>query len=152
MTFESERAVNRIIRWTVAWCDAVAMGEKQGQTNAAGDDPITQYAQSLITAKPANADNSPHGTEKESSPFYGYYFRVVTANSVAGTKSNVSRGKKTRELALVAYPADYRSSGVMTFIVTQDGTVYEKDLGPNTAKIAPDVKERSRASSWHKAE
>jgi hypothetical protein len=40
----------------------------------------------------------------------------------------------------------------MTFIVTQDGTVYEKDLGPETTKIAPDVKERSRASSWHKAE
>ena len=133
-------------------CDAVAMGEKQGQTNAAGDDPITQYAQSLITAKPANADNSPHGTEKESSPFYGYYFRVVSANSVSGTRTNVSRGQKAGGLVLVAYPAEYRSSGVMTFIVTQDGTVYEKDLGPDTTKIAPDVKERRPASSWHKAE
>jgi hypothetical protein len=131
-------------------CNAVSMAKKQGQTKAADDDPIGQYAQSLVTA---NADNSaPRTVDRESSPFYGYYFRVVTANSPAGTKSNVSRGKKADGLVLVAYPAEYRSSGVMTFIVTQDGTVYEKDLGPETTKIAPDVKERSRASSWHKAE
>jgi hypothetical protein len=127
-------------------CNAVAMAKKQGQTAAAGDDPISQYAQSLVTV---NSDNNARGTvDRESSPFYGYYFRVVTANSAAG--SDLSRGKKAGGLILVAYPAEYRSSGVMTFIVTQDGTVYEKDLGPNTAKIAPDVKQRSPASSWHK--
>ncbi|PYX03344.1 MAG: DUF2950 domain-containing protein, partial [Acidobacteria bacterium] len=98
------------------------------------------------------ADNSARGTEKESSPFYGYYFRLVSLNSLNGTKTNVPRDKMTRALALVAYPAEYRSSGIMTFIVTQDGTVYERDLGPSTTKIAPDVKERSPASSWHKAE
>ena len=131
-------------------CNAVAMAKKQGQTASAGDDPIGQYAQSLVTV---NSDNNARGTvDRESSPFYGYYFRVVTANSVAGTKSHVSRSKKAGGLVLVAYPAEYRSSGVMTFIVTQDGTVYEKDLGPDTTKIAPDVKQRSRASSWHKAE
>jgi Protein of unknown function (DUF2950) len=129
-------------------CNAVAMAKKQGLTAAAGDDPIGQYAQSLVTM---NSDNNARGTvDRESSPFYGYYFRVVTANSVAGIKSDVSRGKKAGGLVLVAYPAEYRSSGVMTFIVTQDGTVYEKDLGPNTAKIAPDVKQPSPASSWHK--
>ena len=133
-------------------CNAVAMAKKQGQTNAAGDDPIDQYAQSLVTANSANADNSARGTEKESSPFYGYYFRLVSLNSLNGTKTNVPRDKMTRALALVAYPAEYRSSGVMTFIVTQDGTVYERDLGPSTTKIALDVKERSPASSWHKAE
>jgi hypothetical protein len=130
-------------------CKAVAMAKKQGQTKA-GDDPIDQYAQSLVNA---NADSTDRGTvEKDSSPFYGYYFRVMAANSADGSKSNVSGGKKARGLALVAYPAEYRSSGVMTFIVTQDGTVYEKDLGPDTTKIAPDVKERSPASSWHKPE
>lgn len=129
-------------------CDAVAMAKKQGQTQAAGDDQISQYAQSLVNE---NVDNSARTTIDKEAPFYGYYFRVVTANSVAGAKSDVSPGKKTRGLALVAYLAEYRSSGVMTFLVTQDGTVYEKDLGPDTAEIAPDVKERSPASSWHKA-
>ena len=131
-------------------CDAVATALKQGQTKAADDDPIGQYAKGIVTA---NADNSaPRSVDRKPSPFYGYYFRVVTANSVAGNKSSVSAGKKGRGLALVAYPAEYRSSGVMTFVVTQDGTVYEKDLGPDTTKIAPDVKERRPASSWHKAE
>jgi hypothetical protein len=130
-------------------CNAVAMAKKQGQTKAADDDPIGQYAQSLVTA---NADNSARGTVDREDPFYGYNFRIVTANSVAGTKSIVSRGKKAGGLVLVAYPAEYRSSGVMTFIVTKNGTVYEKDLGPDTTKIAADVKERRPASSWHKAE
>ena len=130
-------------------CNEFAMAEKPGQTQAAGDDPIGQYAQSLVNA---NAGNSARGTSDRESPFYGYYFRVVTANSVAGAKSNVSHSKKAGGLVLVAYPAEYRSSGVMTFIVTQDGTVYEKDLGPNTAKVAPGVKERTPASSWHKAQ
>src|SRR6266481_2612001 len=70
-------------------CNAVAMAKKRGQTNAAGDDPIDQYAQSLVTAHSANADNNARGTEKESSPFYGYYFRLVSLNSLNGTKTNV---------------------------------------------------------------
>ena len=131
-------------------CNAFAMEKKQRQTKAAADDPIGQYAQNLVNA---NADNSARQTGgRELSPFYGYYFRLVTANSAAGATINVSHGKKTRSLVLVAYPAEYRSSGVMTFIVTQDGKVYERNLGPSTAKIAPGMKERSPASSWHKAE
>jgi Protein of unknown function (DUF2950) len=132
-------------------CNAVAIAKKQGQTKPADDDPIGQYAQSLVNANTANAEAARGTVARDRSPFYGYYFRVVTANSVAEAKNNVSRGKKARALALVAYPVEYRSSGVMTFIVTQDGTVYEKDLGPDTTKIAPVVKERSPASSWHKA-
>jgi hypothetical protein len=131
-------------------CKGFSMERNQAQTKPAADDPIGQYAQNLVDA---NADNSARQTGgRESSPFYGYYFRVVTANSAAGATINVSHSKKTRSLVLVAYPAEYRSSGVMTFIVTQDGKVYERDLGPSTAKIAPGVKERSPASSWHKAE
>ena len=48
----------------------------------------------------------------------------------------------------MAYPADYRSSGVMTFVVTDDGALYEKDLGPDTATVAPKLNERP-ASGWH---
>jgi hypothetical protein len=128
--------------------DAFAMAKKQGQTQAAGDDPIDQYALGLVNA---NTDNSARMTFDRGAPFYGYYFRAVTADSVA-TKKNVSHSKNTRALALVAYPAEYRSSGVMTFVVTQDGTVYEKDLGPNTTKIAPDMKQCRPTSGWHTAE
>lgn len=54
--------------------------------------------------------------------------------------------------AFVAYPAEYRSSGVMTFIVGQDGVVYQKDLGPKTEAMAKAMKEYNPNSSWQKAE
>jgi hypothetical protein len=58
----------------------------------------------------------------------------------------------TGGFAFVAYPAEYRSSGVMTFIVGEDGTVYEKDLGKKTETIAKAMKEYDPNSSWKKAE
>ena len=58
----------------------------------------------------------------------------------------------TEGFAFVAYPAEYRSSGVMTFIVSQDGVVYEKDLGKNTEVLAKAMKEYNPNSSWQKAE
>jgi len=58
----------------------------------------------------------------------------------------------TEGFAFVAYPAEYRSSGVTTFIVSADGNVYEKDLGPKTAEVAKTMKEYNPDSSWKKAE
>jgi hypothetical protein len=58
----------------------------------------------------------------------------------------------TAGFAFVAYPAEYRSSGVMTFIVEQDGVVYEKDLGKKTDVLAKDMKEYNPGSGWQKTE
>jgi hypothetical protein len=58
----------------------------------------------------------------------------------------------TRGFAFVAYPAEYRSSGVMTFIVNEDGEVYQKDLGEKTEVVAKTMKEYNPNSSWQKAE
>lgn len=126
-------------------CNAFVTAKKQGETKATSDDPISQYAQALVTAGRTNSDS------KEASPFDGYYFRVVTGNSGAGRSSYVSNGKKAGSLALIAYPAEYRSSGVVTFIVTQNGVVYERDLGQNTRRLAADIKERRPDSGWHVA-
>jgi hypothetical protein len=112
-----------------------------GDAKAASEDPITRFAQSLFAA---DADSNTRASDKkESYLFHGYYFRRVTGNSAAG-------GGKKKGLALVAYPAEYRSSGVKTFIVTQKGIVFEKDLGPSTTTVAPDISVRS--SGWHAAE
>ena len=123
-------------------CEALGRTTKQHEAGASSDDPITGYAERLL----APADGGPTPEE----PFHGYYFRVVTKRP--GTKVTTggshAGGKKTRGLAFVAYPADYRSSGVMTFVVTDDGDLYEKDLGPDTATLAPNLKE-SPASGWH---
>jgi hypothetical protein len=111
---------------------------------AASQDPITRFAQSLITPSTANGDISTQAIDdKESYLFHGYYFRRITGNSAAG-------GGKKKGLALVAYPADYRSSGVKTFTVTEKGIVFEKDLGPSTTTVAPTITVRS--SGWHPAE
>jgi len=133
-------------------CRALAKTKEPSATYTTGGDPITQYAQSLVSARTANADSVSGNAEKESSPFHGYYFRAVTGNSAPMANSYAAAVKKTAGLALVAYPAEYGSSGVMTFIVTHDGVVYEKDLGPKTSKVALALKERGPDSSWRPAD
>jgi hypothetical protein len=61
-------------------------------------------------------------------------------------------GKMTAGFAFIAYPAEYRSSGVMTFLVKQDGIVYEKDLGPRTGQLAKTLTRYERDGSWRKAD
>jgi Protein of unknown function (DUF2950) len=70
-------------------------------------------------------------------PYHGYYFKVLTQqgpNAEGGAMDYVVRGKMIGGFALVAYPAEYGNSGVMTFLVNHKGVVYQKDLGPRTAK------------------
>jgi len=125
-------------------CEQFALAKNAGE-KAASEDPTTQFVQSLVSAGVANAG------KKDSDPFHGYDFRIVNANSGAGANSDVSGNNKDDGLALVAFPVDYRTSGVMTFIVSNNGIVYEKDLGSETATLAQDLK-RGPDSSWHAAE
>jgi hypothetical protein len=72
-------------------------------------------------------------------PYHGYYFRILTAQGAGapgGAKSWVVDGKLTGGFALVAWPADYGKSGVQTFVVNQQGIVFQKDLGAQTDQIA----------------
>jgi hypothetical protein len=88
-------------------------------------------------------------------PYRGYYFRILTRqgkNSAGGPKTYIVGGKMTEGFAFVAYPAEYRSSGVMTFIVNEDGVVYQKDLGWKTGVLAQAMKEYNPGSGWQKAE
>jgi hypothetical protein len=123
-------------------CEEFAMAKNASSAKAASDDPITQFAENLISVGIANADN------KVSNPFHGYNFRIVEKRSASKVSGP---GKKNEGLTLVAYPEEYQSSGVMTFVVTLDGIVYEKDLGPGTAKLAKTIT-GTTLSSWHPAE
>jgi hypothetical protein len=125
----------------IAVCEEFAMGKNESDVKAASEDPITQFAQSLFSASAANAGN------KGSDPFHGYYFRIVIGDSASGASG---AGKQKRGLTLVAYPAEYQSSGVKTFVVTRKGVVFEKDLGPGTTTVAPQMKART-GSNWHPA-
>ena len=103
----------------------------------------------------AATENYPQPPDRNLEPFEGYYFRILKAQGAkapGGAHSYIENGKMTRGFAFVAYPAEYRSSGVMTFIVDQDGIVYEKDLGPRTATLAKAMTKYDPDSSWRKAD
>jgi hypothetical protein len=87
-------------------------------------------------------------------PFRGYYFHILTGQgkkALGGAKSYVVDGKMTGGFAFIAYPAVYRSSGVMTFLVSEDGVVYEKDLGNKTESLGTSIREYNPDSSWQKS-
>jgi hypothetical protein len=84
-------------------------------------------------------------------PYHGYYYKVLTRqgpDAAGGALDYVVRGKMIGGFALVAYPAEYRNSGVMTFIVNHKGKVYEKDLGPNTRSVAEGMTTFNPDSTW----
>jgi Protein of unknown function (DUF2950) len=88
-------------------------------------------------------------------PFRGYYFHILTRqgkNASGGAKSFIANGKMTEGFAIVAYPAEYRSSGVMTFIVGEDGVVFENDLGKKTEALAKTMKEFNPTPTWQKTD
>ncbi len=118
-------------------CQHALRGTAKGDaTRRASDDPIIAYAEGLLATGPVDA-----GRTAGAEAFHGYFFRLVPKHPANG-------GKTEGGLAVVAYPAEYRSSGVMTFIVTKQGSVYEKDLGPETATVAPKTTDRS-GPGWH---
>jgi hypothetical protein len=88
-------------------------------------------------------------------PFRGYYFRILDRQgkkAPGGPMVYAADGKMTKGFAFVAYPAVYRDSGVMTFIVAQDGVVYEKDLGKSTTDKAKSIKAYDPDQGWKKSE
>jgi len=108
-------------------CRAAVAAAKKGDTTAHSDDPIVAYAQRLARAAADGATD----TTADDAAFHGYHFVVRNSGG----------------LTVVAYPDEYRSSGVMTFVVGGDGVVYERDLGSDTARVARTLRVRP-ASGW----
>jgi len=91
------------------------------------------------------------GQDTTRAPFQGYYFKILTRqgkHAPGGKYSYIINGHMIGGFALVAWPAEYGQSGIMTFIVNQQGRVYQKDLGPKTDKLAPAIKVYDPDSSW----
>jgi hypothetical protein len=89
--------------------------------------------------------------QQQQTPFHGYYFRILTAQGAAasgGEKTYLVNGDMSAGFALVAWPAQYDESGVMTFVVNQNGTVYEKDLGGGTDEAARAMTLYNPDDSW----
>jgi hypothetical protein len=84
-------------------------------------------------------------------PYHGYFYRILTAqgkDAPGGAYSYLVKGQMIGGFAVVAYPAEYGSSGVMSFIVNHDGKVFEKDLGKNTASVATSMKAYNPDKTW----
>jgi hypothetical protein len=103
----------------------------------------------------ARSEGYKKGESGKPSPYHGYHYRILKAqgpNAAGGAYNYVVQGAMIGGFALVAYPAAYGSSGVMTFLVNHDGVVYEKDLGPDTASIAQRMSKFDPDSTWKRIE
>jgi Protein of unknown function (DUF2950) len=137
-------------------------------------DGVNQYAQKIISSPGKqdglyweNADGTPGGpiskpiaqaieegySTDRPSAYHGYYFKVLKGQGAAapmGRLDYVIQGVMIGGFALIAAPAEYRVTGVKTFIVNQDGIVYQKDLGPDTLNIAKKIELYNPDKTWHR--
>jgi hypothetical protein len=128
----------------------------EGQQDGLYWEPAPGEPQSPLGPVAARASAEGYeGTGETPEPFHGYFYRILTAqgpSAKGGEQSYLENGKMTRGFAILAYPAKYRVSGVMTFIVSQDGQIFQKDLGPDTVTTAKAINKFDPDESWSMAE
>jgi hypothetical protein len=121
----------------IAICHEFVVGEKQYRANPNSANPTSSLPTSLVAMAAGKSSSS------EPVLFHGYHFQVLETHA-AGAGASKSNGG----FIFVAYPAEYRSSGVMTFFVTANGVVYEKDLGTDTSSLVKTMATFHKDSSW----
>jgi hypothetical protein len=152
-------------------CEALAEAQADYFAELHDGDTLHQYAQKFVSDEGKQnglywktAEGEPQspigpvfkyaaaeGYTKNADPFHGYFYRIITAQGAAapgGAKSYIVDGKMTGGFAFVAYPAEYRNSGVMTFVVNLNGAVYEKDLGPKTVDLVKAMTSINPDTTW----
>ena len=153
-------------------CLLLALAQERYKATLHSDDPESHYAthfvsspgkqdglysgpESSIPAFLANAGVNDDAQDNPPAPYAGYYFRILTQQGKSargGAQNYLVNGRLTAGFAFVAYPAEYRASGVMTFIVDQDNIVYQKDLGPETVNMAQAITRYNPGEGWRQAE
>ena len=126
-------------------------GKQNGLYWKAADD----QEESPLGPLAAEASADGYGGATQPSPFHGYFYRMLTkqgSHAQGGAKNYIVSGNMTAGYAILAYPAEYRNSGVMTLMINQDGIVYEKDLGPQTADLAKAITEFDPDDTWKPVE
>ncbi len=154
-------------------CRGFVEAQKEYAAEVHDDSGVNQYAQKIISTPGKrdglywkNEDGTPGGPVSEAvaraiqegyspdnkSGYHGYYFKVLKGQGPAarlGQLDYVINGIMIGGFALVAVPAEYRVTGVKTFIVSYDGVVYEKDLGPDSLNIAKNMERYNPDKTWH---
>jgi hypothetical protein len=135
---------------------AVKFISDAGKQNGLYWEPQEGQPKSPLGPLAAFATNEGYSLKPDSRvPFHGYYFHMLTrqgSQAPGGAKDYVVNGKMTGGFAFVAYPAEYRNSGVMTFLINQDGVLLQKDLGTATTQTAAAMTEFDPDPSWTPAQ
>ena len=155
-------------------CRAYVAAQRQYASKIRDASGVRKFAQRIVSTAGkqdglywdpavANGEESPFGPlvaeflgsgRHRGDPYYGYYFRILTrqGSHVPGGKYNyVINGNMIAGFALVAFPAEYGNTGVMTFLVNHQGKVYQKDLGPQTGAIVKAMQEYNPDATWKEA-
>ena len=126
-------------------------GKKDGLYWQASENESTKVHSAPWWRKLMPRDYVKHQMDRIPHPFHGYFFRILTrqGKDAPGGKMNyMSHGNLTKGFALVAYPEHWDQSGIMTFIVNQDGKIYQRNLDEKTSRIAASMKEYNPDSDW----
>lgn len=168
------RRIGRDELVAIAACSALAKAQRQYFSRPRAGEKMKQYAQKLVSdagkqdglywpsaaGQPASpladlgefAKNLGYtGSGSKPQPFNGYYFQILTKQgpqAKGGEKDYLVDGKMTGGFAVLAYPAEYRVSGIMTFVVGADGVVYQKDLGEATANAVQGITAYNPGDGW----
>lgn len=160
----------------IAACGAIADAQQQYFSQLHDGDKVKQYAQSFVSDAgkqnglywpvPEGQAPSPLGqlgdfakaagytsSGDKPQPFNGYFFRILNKQgdkAEGGAKDYIVNGKMTGGFAILAYPSEYRNSGIMTFLVGNDGIIYQKDLGEKTALLAIAMTEYNPGDGWER--
>jgi hypothetical protein len=97
------------------------------------------------------AEAEGYSTQQPGVPYHGYYFRILTGQRThahGGAESYVAHGLMIGGFGLIAWPAEYGASGVKTFMVNQDGVVYERDFGPDTSAAVRAITRFDPDKTW----
>jgi Protein of unknown function (DUF2950) len=156
-------------------CRGFVEAQKEYASEVHDNSGVNQYAQKIISSPGKrdglywrNQDGTPggpigeevaraieEGYSSKSSPYHGYYFKVLKGQGPAarlGQLDYVIEGVMIGGFALVAVPAEYRVTGVKTFMVSYDGIVYEKDMGPDSLQIAKNMERYNPDKTWHRTD
>lgn len=174
----NNRRIGRNELSTIQACLAYVDAQREYAAKDRDTDGLFEYAQKFVStpgtkdglyweAKPGE-EESPFGdlfaratregykkTDNKPVPYHGYFFKILKAqgkDAPGGAYDYIVKGRMIGGFGLVAYPANYGVSGVMTFVVNHDGIVYEKNLGKDTAKIAQAMKTFNPDKTWKKVE
>jgi len=166
------RRIGRNELSTIEVCRAYVDAQRDYASKDRNNDGLLEYAQKFVSTKgkedglywrvkPGEPESpmgtlvaSAHAEGYKRAPYHGYFYKILKGqgkNATGGAYSYMAKNRMIGGFAMIAFPAEYGNSGVMTFLVNQDGVVYEKNLGPKTASIAHAITTFDPDATWKQA-